>query len=161
VPAFITAQPQDVTVAEGGSAQFTVGSGGTPPLIFQWYFKCNEPIGRADSETLLLTNVGVAESGAYCVVVSNHLGSEVSRPATLKVLVPPDFIQIARTGTVVTLKFPTLTNQSYSVQYKDAPEAEEWSVLRKGSNRPGTGFPLILPDLKPTSPQRFYRVLVQ
>jgi hypothetical protein len=161
VPAFIAAQPRDVTVVSGASAQFTVGAGGTLPVSFQWYFNCNNPIAGANSATLMLPNVSVAQSGLYCVAVSNSLGSEFSRPAALRVLVPPDFFQLAATGTVVTLTFSTTTNQIYTVQYKDVITAAEWSVLRKGSNRLGTGFPLILPDPQATGSQRFYRVLVQ
>lgn len=161
VAAFIAAQPPDATVLPGDTAQFTVGAGGTLPVSYQWYFNCDNPIAGADAAMLVLTNVSVAQEGYYCVAVSNHLGAEFSRPAALRVLVPPDFFQITAAGSVVTLMFPTRTNHIYTVQYKDTLAAAEWSVLRKGSNRLGTGFPLMLQDPQATGPQRFYRVLIQ
>ena len=161
VPASIAAQPQDLTVLPGATAQFTVGAAGTPPVSFQWYFNCASPIAGANSATLVLTNVNVAQGGLYCVAVSNNLGSEFSQPVALRVLLPPDFFQLVVMGAVVTLKFPTFTNQIYTIQYKDVLEAEAWSVLRTASNRPGTGFPLIMKDPEATGRQRFYRVLIQ
>ena len=161
VAAFIAAQPQEVTVTPNATVQFTVGAGGTAPLSFQWYFNCDHPIAGGNSATLVLTNVSLAQNGRYCVVVSNHLGSETSQAAALRVLVPPDYFQIARTGSVVTLRFSTLTNQIYTVQYKDDIAAVEWSALRKGSNGLGLGSPMILQDPQATGLQRFYRVLIQ
>ena len=161
VPAFIAQQPQPVTVIPGQTAGFTVGAGGTPPFSFQWYLNCVTPLAGATFDTLVFTNVSEAESGSYCVLVSNAFGSEFSSPARLRVLSPPNFFFITRTGTVVTVTFSTLTNQNYTVQFKDMINAAEWSVLRKGSNLPGTGFPMNLQDPQATVPQRFYRVLLE
>jgi len=161
VPAFIAAQPQDVAVIPGQTARFTVGAGGTPPLIYRWYFNCDGPVVGPNSDTLELTNTSLAQSGSYCVMVSNAFGSELSVPAVLRVLSPPDFFRITRTGKVVTLTFSTIANQFYTVQFKDVLNAAEWSVLPKGSNRPGTGVPMILQDPQAGGPQRFYRILIQ
>ncbi|HEU0038318.1 MAG TPA: immunoglobulin domain-containing protein, partial [Verrucomicrobiae bacterium] len=161
VPAFIAAQPQNVTVIPGQTARFTVSAGGTPPLAYQWYFNCDSPVVGANSDTLQLTNTSPAQSGSYCVMASNAFGSEFSLSAVLRVLSPPDFFKITRTGTVVTLTFSTITDQFYTVQFKDVLNAAEWSVLLKGSNRPGTGFPMILQDPLARGPQRFYRILIQ
>jgi hypothetical protein len=161
VPAFITAQPENVSAIPGQNVEFSVSAGGTPPLSFQWYFNCTSPIEGAESATLVLTNASAAESGSYCVMVSNLYGAEFSLPALLQVLSPPDFFTITRTGTVVTLTFSTLTDQFYTVLFKDAINEEEWSVLRKGSNQPGTGFPMVLQDPQATGPHRFYRILIR
>lgn len=37
VPAYITRQPQSVTVPLGGSASFSVSAAGNPPFAYQWY----------------------------------------------------------------------------------------------------------------------------
>jgi hypothetical protein len=95
------------------------------------------------------------------VLVSNLYGAEFSLPALLQVLTPPDFFTITRTGTVVTLTFSTLPNQFYTVQFKDFINEEEWFVLRKGSNQPGTGLPMVLQDPQAAGPHRFYRILIQ
>lgn len=161
VPAFIAVQPQPLTLIPGQTAAFTVSPGGTPPFTFQWYFNCLSPIAAATSQTLLVANVSVADSGPYCVMVSNAYGSAFSAPATLRVLTPPDVFFITRTGTVVTVTFSTVTNQFYTVQFIDDIQGTEWSALRKGSHRPGTGFPIILQDLHATGPQRYYRLRIE
>jgi hypothetical protein len=161
VPAFIAVQPQSVTALPGQTAAFTVGPGGTPPFSFQWYFNCSSPLASATAATLLLTNISASEGGSYCVLVSNAYGSAFSAPASLRVLSPPDFFFITRTGSVVTVTFSTVTNQYYTVQFIDEINAVEWSALRKGMRRPGTGFPLVLQDLQATGAQRFYRILIE
>jgi subtilisin-like proprotein convertase family protein len=161
VPAFIAAQPQNVSIASGQTAVLSVSPGGTPPFTFQWYFNCASPLTGATSPTLVLTNVSAAQSGAYCVAVSNEFGSAFSLPAVLRVLSPPDFFTITRTGTVVTLRFSTLANQFYTVQFMDVADGPAWFVLRKGSQRPGTGLPMVLQDPQATGAQRFYRILIE
>jgi hypothetical protein len=161
VPAFIAGQPQPVTVIPGQTAAFTVGPGGTPPFSFQWFFNCATPLPAATAATLVLTNVSTTDIGSYCVMVSNAYGSAFSLPAGLRVLTPPEVFFITRTGSVVTLTFSTVTNQFYTVQFMDEVNASSWSVLRKGVNRTGTGFPIVLQDLQASGAQRFYRILVE
>jgi hypothetical protein len=161
VPAFIVVPPQSVTVLPGRDAAFTVSPGGTPPFSFQWFFNCANPLGAATAPTLVLTNVSTPQSGLYCVRVSNAYGSVLSPPAVLRVLSPPNLFFITRTGSVVTVTFSTLTNQFYTVQFRDDINAGEWSALRKGSNRPGTGFPIILQDLQAGGARRFYRIRIE
>ncbi len=161
VPAFVSVPPQSVTVTSGGTALFAVVGGGTPPLSYQWYFNCNTPLPGATEAILELTNVNPAQSGQYCVLVSNRYGAELSLPVSLRVLTPPDYLTLSRTGTIVTLEFSTLANQFYTVQFRDDLRTAEWSALRKGSNRPGTGLPMILQDPQATGPHRFYRILIE
>ncbi len=161
VPAFIITQPQNASVIPGQTARFTVSAGGTPPLSYQWYFNCTNLLTGATAGTLELTNVNPSQAGDYCVAVSNAFGTEFSLPAALRVVTPPDFFTISRTGTVVTLTFSTRPNQFYTVQFKDLIDAAEWTALRKGSNQPGTGLPMILRDPQATGAHRFYRILIQ
>jgi len=161
VPAFIAIQPQSVTARPGQTATFTVSPGGTPPFGYQWYFDCASPLGAATLSTLVVTNVNSADRGSYCVMITNAYGSAFSVPALLRVLIPPDLFFITRTGSVVTVTFSTVTNQTYTVQYTDEINPPEWLALRKGTGRPGTGLPIILQDLQATGSQRYYRILIE
>ena len=84
---FIVAQPQNLTVAPGQSAVFTVIAGGTANLNYQWYFNTNTPIANATNSSLALINVQGTNSGIYSVVVTNLAGSAVSTNASLNVSV--------------------------------------------------------------------------
>jgi pectate disaccharide-lyase len=83
-PPAIANQPQDLTVGEGATASFNVGATGTPPLVYQWFFNTNTPVG-ANSATLTLSGVTTNDAGGYSVVVSNNYGSVTSIVATLTV----------------------------------------------------------------------------
>lgn len=81
----ITAQPQNQTVAPGGSANFTVVVSGSANLFYQWYFNTNTGIAGATNSTLALANVQATNAGAYSVVVTNSAGSVTSTNALLAV----------------------------------------------------------------------------
>jgi pectate lyase len=85
----IVNQPQSQTVLPGQSAAFTVSAGGSSPLSYQWYFNTNTVLTNETSDTLTLTNVQVANAGAYSVVVSNFVSSAVSSNAVLTVNTNP------------------------------------------------------------------------
>jgi uncharacterized protein YjdB len=79
----ITQQPASVSVAVGDSVTFTVAALGGD-LTYQW----NEgatPIAGATTATLTLSNLTIAESGSYSVLVTNALGATNSVAATLAV----------------------------------------------------------------------------
>ena len=61
---------------------------GTQPLSYQWEFK-GAALTGATASSLTLTNVQLADAGAYRVVVSNSVGSVTSSDALLVVNVPP------------------------------------------------------------------------
>jgi len=86
-PAIITSQPQDVAVAEGDTANFSVVASGAAPLSYAWRFN-GSPIPGADAATLSITNVEPTDEGAYDVVVSNPYSAATSAVATLTVLCP-------------------------------------------------------------------------
>lgn len=87
LPPTITAgaQPAGANVVEGFNHTFTVSPGGTAPLAYQWTFG-GQPIAGATASTLPLTNLQLAQSGGYRVIVTNAYGSVTSVVATLNVL---------------------------------------------------------------------------
>jgi len=83
----ITGQPQTQIVPIGGTATFSVAANGAGPLLYQWQFNESDLLGST-GETLTLTNVLLAQAGAYRVVVSDTLSAQVSQEAILTVVVP-------------------------------------------------------------------------
>src|SRR5205807_2611932 len=66
--------PQDVTVAAGATATFTVGASGTPPLLYQWSVN-SAPISGATCSSYAVLSASLCNSGAlYSVTVSNLAG---------------------------------------------------------------------------------------
>jgi pectate lyase len=80
---FIVAQPQNVTVATGQSASFTVFAGGSATLSYQWYFNTNTSVVNATNATLTLASVQSTNVGVYSVVVTNATGSVASTNVSL------------------------------------------------------------------------------
>lgn len=82
----ITAQPASPTVAEGQSAQFTVGVTGTGPLSYQWMRGGQiVAITSNPSYTTPATTIATDNGATYQVVISNGGGSVTSALATLTV----------------------------------------------------------------------------
>ncbi len=131
VPAFITTQPQSVTVTQGQTATFTVAANGTPSLSYQWYFNGAIMGSGSSSSTLSVSGAGTNNAGSYAVVVNNSYGAVTSAVASLTVLVPPQIaVQPANTSVVQG------QNTSFSVSaFGDAPLTYQWSF--NGTNLSG------------------------
>lgn len=85
-PPTIVTQPQSITVVSGAFAPFTVVATGSGIMTYQWY-KNNQSINDATSDTLILENVTVTDSGSdYFCVISNSDGSVTTDIVTLTVL---------------------------------------------------------------------------
>ncbi|HEY0946758.1 MAG TPA: immunoglobulin domain-containing protein [Opitutaceae bacterium] len=83
-PPYINWPPNDVTVAEGQTAKFSVNAGGVGSLSYQWR-KNGAPIAGAKSVEYTLAAVRPSDAGAYSVAVTNIGGTIVSAEATLTV----------------------------------------------------------------------------
>ncbi len=73
----IVVQPQSESVAVGQTASLSVGTGGSPPFSYQWFFNTNS-IAGATGSSLVLTNVQSTNAGEYSVSVSNLVGGVTS-----------------------------------------------------------------------------------
>jgi subtilisin family serine protease len=85
----ITAQPQDVTVASGQPATFSVAAIGVGPLSYQWR-KNGAVIGGATSSSYTTIPVATDDAARFSVVVTDAQGSVPSNEAILTVLTPPN-----------------------------------------------------------------------
>lgn len=87
----ISSQPQSVSVVLGtpdATATFSVVAAGSLPLQFQWQ-RDGVAIDGATGESLTLSGVSTADTGAYTVVITNPGGSVTSDTATLAIVAPP------------------------------------------------------------------------
>ena len=83
-PPTITRQPVGNIAGVGESYVFTVVATGTTPFTYQWQFN-GLALGGATDSRLVLTNLMVAQSGNYSVIVSNIAGRMISSNAVLAV----------------------------------------------------------------------------
>lgn len=100
-PVQITQQPAPAsqTVIEGATVQITAAATGTGPLIYNWR-KGTDSLGALNDPTLTLTNVQIADSGDYNVVVTGPGvdNFEISQNASLTVNPTPPPGPISITG---------------------------------------------------------------
>ena len=87
-------QPPAATVAHvGGQAILSTAVSGTSPLALQWFHE-DAPIGGAIKPYLLLTNVQLADAGAYTLIATNAAGQTNSQTATLTVQSEPAVAEV-------------------------------------------------------------------
>jgi hypothetical protein len=81
----ITQQPTaSDTAAIGRSYQLTVQASGSPTLQYQWY-KNDQPIPGATSNTYTITNVSANDAGTYKVRITNSCGTVESNTSVIAV----------------------------------------------------------------------------
>ncbi len=101
----VTIPPTNQVVCSNSAADFRVIAGGAE-LTYQWYFGTNL-LGGEIASTLVLSNVTVAQTGTYRVVVSGACGAPVTNSATLTisqnviVTVPPANQTVCSNGTAI------------------------------------------------------------
>lgn len=87
-PPSVLVMPTELTACTGKIANFTADIvGGDPPLAIQWDLD-GTPIPGAESASLDIPSVSLADQGVYTVTVTNDCGVDMAS-ATLTVLVSP------------------------------------------------------------------------
>jgi len=84
LPPSIAAPPQAQTVRVGQDATFTVSTGGTEPLSYQWRFN-GANLAGATEDQYARSSAQTNHAGSYLVVVTNVAGAVTSAPALLTV----------------------------------------------------------------------------
>lgn len=126
VPASISAEPQNQTVASGANASFSVTAAGTSPS-YRWQVSSNGGTSWSDAvggsaATFVVAAAGAADNGKqFRVIVNNSAGSATSRAATLTV-VPPVAITSQPAGQTVTdgntASFTVVASNAASYQWQ-------------------------------------------
>lgn len=83
----ITAQPRNTTATQGKALNLIVTTTGANPFTYQWQ-KNGVVIPGATAAVYSVSSVTPADSGHYCVVVSNTFGNVMSTTALVSVTIP-------------------------------------------------------------------------
>jgi alpha-tubulin suppressor-like RCC1 family protein/Zn-dependent metalloprotease len=121
-PPVITAQPTNLAVSWGTTAQFRVTATNYPPLAYRWWRNGTTPVGN-NTSILTLTGVQDADAASYTVVVTNVGGSVTSSPAILTVIDWPIITSqpASRTnvaGTTATFSVAAIGKLPFSYQWR-------------------------------------------
>lgn len=82
-PPVILVQPADLVVGVSNLVEITVGTGGSVPQYYQWYFNDTNLVSGQTNATLRILSARGTNEGLYHVVVTNQAGSVTSSNATL------------------------------------------------------------------------------
>jgi uncharacterized repeat protein (TIGR03803 family) len=159
----ITSQPANQIATMGGDATFSVAVSAAPPRFYQWQKNGTNLLDGSDlagstNRILTLTNVSLADSGNYSVMVSNSLGSVTSSNALLTVVIQPVFQTVAATNGTITLNWSALTGLKYQLQSNADLSSANWNNL--GSVITATNGIVTVSDIIGTNTQRYYRVVL-
>ena len=149
---YIIVQPRSQVGYWGKSVMFTVTAGGSAPLSYQWR-KTSVPIGGATGSSLVLTNLQLADTGNYSVVISNSVSSVTSSNAYLTM--NPAGVSLALYSGIT---IDGVVGLTYGIQYStDLTSTNGW----RGMANVTLGAPTELWfDVYPASkPQRYYRIV--
>lgn len=125
----IIADPQDQTVGRGQTVTFTVEAEGDEPLAYQWR-RNGAGIPGENSPDLTLSDLEIADSGFYDVVVSNAVGTKTSASAALSVF---EVGPLANGGFEDGYEGWTASgNQAIASPFAEAPEGEAFVRFNGG-----------------------------
>ncbi len=156
VPPFITSDPTNQTVLDGGSATFVVSATGTAPLGYQWR-KDNLNLPGANGPSHTVSPASAADEGFYSVLVTNLAGQALSLGALLQVSSQPFLADPhLRLDGVFEFTLVGRTNRTYSVEW--TADFNGWTNL--------TNITLTGPQAPVTNPStnaaaRFYRARLE
>ncbi len=84
-PPSITTQPVSRIVAVSNSVTFSVGTAGSRPQSYQWYFNLTNLLAGATNQSYRIPMARATNEGSYHVVVINQVGTTNSTNVTLVV----------------------------------------------------------------------------
>jgi hypothetical protein len=153
-PVIITAQPTNLTVYVGGTANFAVTASGTMPLGYKWNFNQTN-IANATNASLVLTNVQLNQAGEYAVLVTNLVNSVLSSNAVLTVNLPPALGAVP-SGNYLYLFWP-LSAPGFVLETTPSLSPADWVIV---SNPPIQLGGIYLESIQMTGTNQFYRLLL-
>jgi pectate lyase len=157
---FIVAQPQNLAVAAGADATFTVYAGGSASLGYQWYFNTNTPVPNATNSILTLSAVQATNVGVYSVVITNLAGSIASTNASLAVMsTTPAMPQVSSPGyTNGTFSLTVNGDSGHDYIIQTSTNLIDWTGI---FTNPMPALPFIWTDSGASNfSQQYYRILL-
>jgi uncharacterized repeat protein (TIGR03803 family) len=141
--------PSSRTAEAGGSVSFFIEPTGLRPFDYQWL--CN---GTNDSQIsatnyLLFSDLQLAQSGAYQVVLTNAFGSFTSAPVMLNV------IPVVERRLVPGIKVSGNISGTWNVERSDVLAPADWKNL--ATLNPGSAPQYCFDTSQPLPSMRFYR----
>jgi hypothetical protein len=124
IPPTLQTPPQTQTAEAGSAVSLRVKASGSSPLFCLWYLNYTNLISSSTNRELGLTNLQLAQSGAYTVVVSNVFGAVTSAPAILNVIAAVERRPVP--GVKVMGEAGVLLNVDYADSLSPAPT---WAML--------------------------------
>lgn len=136
-PPTVTAEPQGQTVALGSTISFWVQATGSLPLSYQWQRDGVNVVdgGRfagAETSTLTISDLSLAELGNYSVVVENALGRVQGKSALLKT--SSAVLQVRQDGAEVVLSWNE-TGRRLTLQRSTGLPPSEWADILESQGR--------------------------
>ncbi len=152
LPVIVT-QPRNLSVVTGAAAVFNVVAEGSVLLRFQWRFNGGD-IAGATAATLSLPQAQKNQSGPYTVLVTDALGSILSKPAELVILDPPSLIapRINPAGQF-TFSLTGSSDQPFAVE--SSTNLLDWTQLR--ILKPVASGTVFVDEQNANSTTRYYR----
>jgi uncharacterized repeat protein (TIGR03803 family) len=142
--------PQSRTVEAGGSIAFTMQATGSRPFGYMWLCNDTNLLGTFATNFLQLSEVQIAQSGAYTLVLTNTFGAFTSAPVMLSV------IPIVERRLVPGIKLTGRVGDSWNVEWSDfLGAAADWENLGAVSLSSTTQF--CFDASLPLPSARFYR----
>jgi len=92
----IASNPQSMSVLSGSDVQLEVGAVGSD-LSYQWLLN-GVALPGATSASLFIPKAQSDKAGTYSVQVGNQVGSVLSQPALLSIIVPPAVAEVVATS---------------------------------------------------------------
>jgi len=148
----IVSEPQDLAVAQGAPASFSVGATGGD-LAYQWRFNDN-PLPGQTSSMLGIPAAQQSNAGGYSVVVTNLIGSVTSRVAVLTIGSGAPSI----TSQPVDQTILVGSNATFSVSATGGPLTYQW--LFNGDNLSNATNNTLLINMAHSSDEGRYAVIV-
>lgn len=136
-PAFAT-QPQSQTVAEGGTATFTVAVTGSAPFSYQWFWDEAEMFGES-APTLRIAGVTAASAGSYRVKVTDSAGRYSYSSAARLTVAPPGPGLVYDWSTVSSFSNPGVYAAGVGLFF-DVTPGTSLAVKRLGAAMPDSSF---------------------
>ena len=178
----IVLDPTNQLVRPGATATFNVLAGGSAPLSYQWYFNTTNLLPGQTNASLVLSNAQPAQSGGYCVVVTNPAGTATSQAAEMFFTTtdsdwdgvpdwaemqagtdpqdPASFLKVEALlaeANGVTLRFTAVSNRTYSVVYAAETPPQSWAVLTNVAAWP-TDRQVLVTNVATSASQRLFRL---